>query len=183
MRQSALITALVTLVMAAIVIVNYCRATAHEGGAPDFAVTELSLAGEPGPDRHPVFSVGLDGLSVWLFGLAALLTFTAVLVSWESIADRPVGFYSMLLLLETGMLGVFCRPRHHFVLHLLRVHADSAVFPDRHLGQRRAALRGGEVFPVHVRRQRAHVSRAVDDCHLAIPFLAESRIDVFHRPA
>ena len=31
-----------------------------------------------------------------------------MLISWESIADRPVGFYSMLLLLETGMLGVFC---------------------------------------------------------------------------
>jgi NADH-quinone oxidoreductase subunit M len=53
------------------------------------------------------FSMGLDGLSVWLFGLAALLTFCSVLLSWESIVDRPAGFYGMLLLLETGMLGVF----------------------------------------------------------------------------
>ncbi len=53
------------------------------------------------------FAFGLDGLSVWLFGLSALLTFTAVLVSWEAIEDRPAGFYALLLLLETGMLGVF----------------------------------------------------------------------------
>ena len=32
---------------------------------------------------------------------------TAVLVSWEAINDRAPAFYSLLLLLETGMLGVF----------------------------------------------------------------------------
>jgi NADH-quinone oxidoreductase subunit M len=106
-RQSALITSIITLVLATIVVVNYCRVTANEGGAPEFAVTELAWLGDQAPIDIQ-FSVGLDGLSVWLFGLAALLTFTAVLISWESIADRPVGFYSMLLLLETGMLGVFC---------------------------------------------------------------------------
>jgi NADH-quinone oxidoreductase subunit M len=35
------------------------------------------------------------------------LSFTAVLVSWEAVADRPAGFYALLLLLETGMMGVF----------------------------------------------------------------------------
>ena len=30
-----------------------------------------------------------------------------MLVSWEAINDRPAGFYALLLLLETGMLGVF----------------------------------------------------------------------------
>ena len=30
-----------------------------------------------------------------------------VLVSWEAISDRPPAFYGLLLLLETGMLGVF----------------------------------------------------------------------------
>ena len=53
------------------------------------------------------FDVGLDGLSVWFYGLSALLTLTAVLVSWESIRERASGFYSLLLFLETGMLGVF----------------------------------------------------------------------------
>jgi len=53
------------------------------------------------------FSLGLDGLSLWMFALSGLLTVTAILVSWESIRDRGPLFYSMLLVLETGMLGVF----------------------------------------------------------------------------
>ncbi|HEX4132212.1 MAG TPA: NADH-quinone oxidoreductase subunit M [Pirellulales bacterium] len=53
------------------------------------------------------FSLGLDGLSYWMFGLSALLTVTAILVSWEAISERAPAFYCMLLLLESGMLGVF----------------------------------------------------------------------------
>ncbi len=53
------------------------------------------------------FSLGLDGLSLWMFGLSALLSVTAILVSWEAIRDRAPLFYAMLLLLETGMLGCF----------------------------------------------------------------------------
>ena len=53
------------------------------------------------------FSVGLDGLSLWLFGLSGLLMLTAVLVSWEAIQEQRSAFYALLLLLETGMLGVF----------------------------------------------------------------------------
>ena len=53
------------------------------------------------------FGVGLDGLSLWFFGLSALLMLTSVLVSWDAIHDRPALFYGMLLLLESGCLGVF----------------------------------------------------------------------------
>jgi len=53
------------------------------------------------------FSLGLDGLSVWLYGLSGLLAVTAILVSWEAITDRPATFYALLLLLLAGMLGVF----------------------------------------------------------------------------
>src|SRR5690606_36788668 len=52
-------------------------------------------------------SMGLDGLSIWLFGLSALLVVTSLLVSWEAIRDRAAAFYSLLLLLSTGMLVVF----------------------------------------------------------------------------
>lgn len=52
-------------------------------------------------------TLGLDGLSVWLFGLSGLLVVTSVLVSWEAIRERAAAFYALLLLLETGMLGVF----------------------------------------------------------------------------
>ena len=35
------------------------------------------------------------------------MTLTSVLVSWNTIQDRAATFYALLLLLETGMLGVF----------------------------------------------------------------------------
>jgi NADH-quinone oxidoreductase subunit M len=54
------------------------------------------------------FYLGLDGISVGLVGLTALLMVSSVLVSWTSITDRPAGFYALLLALETGLLGVFC---------------------------------------------------------------------------
>jgi len=105
-RQSALTTALITLVLAAVLVAHFPHGVAAGSHAPDFAVTELRWLGEHSPIDIR-FAIGLDGLSVWLFGLTALLTLTAVLVSWESIKDRAAGFYALLLLLETGMLGVF----------------------------------------------------------------------------
>ncbi len=54
------------------------------------------------------FYLGIDGISLWLVVLTALLMVPSVLVSWESITDRPASFYALLLLLETGLLGVFC---------------------------------------------------------------------------
>jgi NADH-quinone oxidoreductase subunit M len=53
------------------------------------------------------FSIGLDGLGLWLFVLTALLLLVAVLVSWEAIQDQERLYYRLLLLLGTGMLGVF----------------------------------------------------------------------------
>ena len=53
------------------------------------------------------FSIGLDGLSVWMYGLSALLMVSSVLVSWKAIDQQSALFYSMLLLLEAGCLGVF----------------------------------------------------------------------------
>jgi NADH-quinone oxidoreductase subunit M len=54
------------------------------------------------------FHLGLDGISLWLVALTALLMVSSVLVSWEEITDRPAEFYALLLTLETGLLGVFC---------------------------------------------------------------------------
>jgi NADH-quinone oxidoreductase subunit M len=53
------------------------------------------------------FALGLDGLSLWLFELTALLMITAVLSSWESISDRAPLYYALLLALESGLLGLF----------------------------------------------------------------------------
>ncbi len=54
------------------------------------------------------FYFGMDGISLLLAVLTALLMVSSVLVSWESIRHQAAGFYACLLLLETGLLGAFC---------------------------------------------------------------------------
>jgi NADH-quinone oxidoreductase subunit M len=95
-RLTALVTSLVTLACAGWLVFQY------PNGQEAFEYGWLSGSG-----IDVRFSLGLDGLSLWMFGLSALLTVTAVLVSWEAIEDRAPAFYALLLLLETGMLGVF----------------------------------------------------------------------------
>jgi NADH-quinone oxidoreductase subunit M len=53
------------------------------------------------------FSLGVDGISLWLIALTALLMIPAVLVSWEAIQDRAAIFYALMLVLQAGMIGVF----------------------------------------------------------------------------
>ncbi|MFM8251071.1 MAG: NuoM family protein [Planctomycetota bacterium] len=122
-RLVALAVTLLTLVGAAMVVASYPadgvlpESGAHAaadlawisgasgGGASGGGAADLSVPSRWLPDIR--FRVGLDGLGVWMYGLAALLMVTAVLVSWEAIEDRPALFYGMLLLLESGCLGVF----------------------------------------------------------------------------
>jgi len=95
-RIVALILTLVTLALAGTLIVNY---------QPDALAEYQWLRSDAGLDVR--ISLELDGLSLWLFGLSALLMVTCVLVSWEAIREQPALFYVMLLLLEFGCLGVF----------------------------------------------------------------------------
>ena len=99
-RIAALAASVATLVGAGIL------AWTFPGGTEPFAATDLSWLGpESGIDVR--LALGLDGLSIWLFALSALLVVTSVLVSWDAIREQPASFYALLLLLETGMLGVF----------------------------------------------------------------------------
>jgi len=51
---------------------------------------------------------GVDGVSVLLILLTTLLGAISILCSWSAITDRVRQFYVFLLLLQTGMIGVFC---------------------------------------------------------------------------
>ena len=59
------------------------------------------------PDYGIHYSVGVDGLSIFLVMLSALLMPLCVLSSWHYIETRWRGYYSLLLVLLTGMIGVF----------------------------------------------------------------------------
>ena len=54
------------------------------------------------------FYFGMDGISLVLVVLTAVLMVSSVLVSWEAIRTQTAEFYACLLLLETGLLGAFC---------------------------------------------------------------------------
>ena len=59
------------------------------------------------PDWGISYSIGMDGISLLLVLLTTFLMPISVLVSWLQIEEKERLYYSMLLLLGTGMLGVF----------------------------------------------------------------------------
>ncbi|MGH2588323.1 MAG: complex I subunit 4 family protein [Dehalococcoidia bacterium] len=58
-------------------------------------------------DLNLQYLVGVDGISAPLVALTTFLTLLAVLISWD-IDLRPKEYFAWMLLLETGVLGVFC---------------------------------------------------------------------------
>lgn len=115
-RRSALINVLLTLGLAVFMVARYDPQLTDASGAPQLVqmTTEVPWVGEVknaepregvGPDIE--FGLGVDGLSLWLIVLSALLMVPSVLVSWEAVVDRAPAFYALLLALEAGLIGVF----------------------------------------------------------------------------
>jgi NADH-quinone oxidoreductase subunit M len=59
------------------------------------------------PSPHINYHVGVDGLSMWLLVLSGLLAPLGVLASWNAISSRRKLFYTLFLLQQVAMLGVF----------------------------------------------------------------------------
>ena len=53
------------------------------------------------------FTLGMDGISLLLVIMTALLTIIAMLSSWRTITERTVLHYILLLVMESSILGVF----------------------------------------------------------------------------
>lgn len=58
------------------------------------------------PQAGIQYFLGVDGISMPLVALSALLTFLAVIASWN-ISKTPKFYFAMMLLLQVGMNGVF----------------------------------------------------------------------------
>jgi len=54
------------------------------------------------------YEMGIDGIALVMVVLTALLTPLAMLCSWHAIKEQVKGFFAAMLLLECGMIGVFC---------------------------------------------------------------------------
>jgi NADH-quinone oxidoreductase subunit M len=59
------------------------------------------------PSMGVKYYLGVDGISMLLVMLTTLTGVVAILSSWSAIEDRLKSYYAMLLLLQTGMIGVF----------------------------------------------------------------------------
>ena len=55
------------------------------------------------------YTIGLDGISLPLYFLSMAVTFLVMIYSWDNMPDagNPKAFYSLMLILQTGMAGTF----------------------------------------------------------------------------
>lgn len=97
-RRVALVTTLVTFIVSIVMLVNFDR------GEPGMQMTE-HLSWLPGVGIN--YDMGVDGLSVLLVVLTTLLGVVAVFQSILPIDKRVREYYITLLVLQTGMTGVF----------------------------------------------------------------------------
>jgi NADH-quinone oxidoreductase subunit M len=100
-RWLALLTSLAALGIAVALFVAYDRS----GEQFQFVDQRTWISSEVAPFTVQ-YLLGVDGLSLPLVALTALLTTVAVLVSWN-IGLRPREYFAWLLVLETSLLGVF----------------------------------------------------------------------------
>jgi len=60
------------------------------------------------PTLHVTYLVGVDGISVLFLPLTVLLFIGVILASWTSVRTLPRLYYTLLLILESATLGIFC---------------------------------------------------------------------------
>ena len=100
-RWIALITSLGALVIAVVLFIIFDRGQAGFQFVDEFAwINAESVGFDIG------YAFGVDGLSMPLVLLTAVLSTVAVLVSWN-IDLRPKEYFAWLLVLQTSVLGVF----------------------------------------------------------------------------
>ncbi|QDT37181.1 complex I subunit 4 family protein [Stratiformator vulcanicus] len=100
-RFSAGVTGLVLILTFVPLLPRYFGQTANEAGFRLFV--DLAWI----PTWNIGYRLGLDGISLPLLILTSLLGFLSLLASWR-IEKQVKGYLILFLLLETGMLGVFC---------------------------------------------------------------------------
>ncbi|MEW5979880.1 MAG: NADH-quinone oxidoreductase subunit M [Acidobacteriota bacterium] len=100
---------------------NFIRVFANVVGAAGFLVSlplitgfDVNADGMQFVERHAwipsigvEYQFGIDGISLLLIVLTTGLGFLSILSSWDAIQERVKEYYIFMLLLQTGMLGVF----------------------------------------------------------------------------
>jgi NADH-quinone oxidoreductase subunit M len=100
-RRLALVTSVIEFILSLLLLRSFDLGI---GGYQ--TATEEVYSWIPSLQIH--YHLGIDGISLFLVLLTTFLTPLAVLCSWNSIHDHVKEFFAMLLVLEMGMVGVFC---------------------------------------------------------------------------
>ena len=111
MKWTAAVATLLQVVLSVMIYFHFNRGTTgintQEGMQLVEKVSWIDIRGVPWFGRiHVDYFLGVDGLSVPMVLLTALISFVAVFASWN-IPKALKGYMAMLLLLDTGMMGVF----------------------------------------------------------------------------
>ena len=109
-RRLALLAAVAGLALTAVAVWMFLESPSATTGGYALEKNLLWIGGGDGPLAvlDVRYHVGLDGVSLWLFVLTALLTPLAIWASFSAIREQVKLYYILMLLLHTGMLGVFC---------------------------------------------------------------------------
>jgi len=98
-KRIALVTALLDLCIALAVIARF---------DPSQAGFQMVERARWIPTLNIQYLVGVDGISLLFLPASILLFIGVILSSWNSVTTLPRLYYSLLLVLETATLGIFC---------------------------------------------------------------------------
>jgi NADH-quinone oxidoreductase subunit M len=98
LKAGALTASIVTFVLSVPLYVRF------DGGSADYQFVEFARWM---PNLGVGYHVGIDGISLLLMLLTTLITPVALASAWHAVDDRVKEFVVTILVLETGMVGVF----------------------------------------------------------------------------
>jgi NADH-quinone oxidoreductase subunit M len=112
-RRAALFVSAVTLALTAYAVVRFYMVAPEIGAEePGYKLTchlpWIAGVGDAAPEIDIAYRVGVDGISIWLLALTSLLMPLAIWSSFSAIRTRAREYYSLMLLLQVGLTGVFC---------------------------------------------------------------------------
>ena len=120
-RRLSLAATLVNLALTVALVVDFAGLPREAGQPPAKTFQPEMVPGADPANPHATtwsiidfgtlgavqFYIGVDGINLWLIVLTSVLMVSAVLVSWKAVGERLNEYYAWLLLLGTGLLGVF----------------------------------------------------------------------------
>lgn len=98
-RLIALFTVLLDMLIALTILYNF---------DPENTSYQLVERSDWIPTLNIQYAVGIDGISVLFLPLTVLLFIGVILASWTSVRNMSKLYYSLLLILESATLGIFC---------------------------------------------------------------------------